>query len=199
MAIDNVPDVAQQFAQAEVAPQRFSNSASYYNELRKVKADLLSVSALDMNISPDRPSAVVKFMQMGLNALNKNKAAGEDGIASEAFVARVNLFIKDQASDLKPVVNAQEIDGKILAALIKRHESDMFGNKDGMLGSGRDTVNRALSEALRSIDNDVIKGRGERFDPYPSKPMVTSQIVHGTDGKLAYNAQENSLIIGKMS
>jgi hypothetical protein len=180
-------------AQADVAPVRFGSSTSYYNELRKVKADLQGISALDMKISPDQPNPVVQFMQMGLNALYKNKAAGEDGIASEAFVARVNLFIKEHAKELTPVSNAKEIDGKVLAALIKRHESDMFGHKDGMLGSERDIVNRALFEALNSIDNTGIKGRGARFNPYPSKP-VEGAVKVGQTG-MSYDGQSNALTI----
>ncbi len=175
-----------QFAQATEAPKRM-NSAQYHFQLPRLIEDLKPVSALDIKVSDGQSSPVVKFMQQALNHLNKNKGAGEDGVASPAFVARVNQFVKE--TGLLGITSANEISGAHLAALIDKQ-------KRGFLGSDNDGANRSLSEALRSIDNDRIQKWGGRFDPYPSTPAQTSQAVPGKDGKLAYNAQTNTLIIG---
>jgi hypothetical protein len=191
MAFDNIPDVGAQFAQGEIAPVRRGSSVTYYREVDKLTTDLKAVPALDMGITGDKSSPVIRFMQLTLNTVNKNKAAGEDGIASPAFMQRLNIYIKDRLQDQSPVNKPEDISGSLFGALISSQKGGFTGSRDGILGYQQDSVNRLLSEALRSIDNDAIKTWGQRFDPYPSKPV--SQIILGTDGRLSYNALDNVL------
>jgi hypothetical protein len=186
MSIDNMPELPQVFAQADTEVKRM-DTIRYHLQLPRLVNELKSIPALDMGIAADKPSAVVKFMQEALNHQYKNKGAGEDGLATERFVARVNQFAADNANFGLPVVKSfSEISGAHLSAIIDKQSR-------GFLGSDNDRANRLMAEALLSIDNQRMKEWGGRFNPYPGKPVRTSSTVPGTG--MTYDSTTNTLTV----